>query len=103
MIPGYFSLEFFDRFVLEFHDRTASRADKMIVMLPGMEVLIASLPVTELDLAGYAGLCKKLQGPVDGRETYPGHTLLQFQVQLFGAEMLVAGEEAVKNRIPLFC
>lgn len=101
MIPGHFGLELFNGLVLELHDRPASRADKVVMMLTGLKMFVASLPVTELDLSGYAGLCKQLQGPVDGRKTYPRHTLLKLKIELFGAEVLVAGKKTVKDNIPL--
>jgi hypothetical protein len=44
VLSGNFTLELFNGFILEFNDRPATGADKMVVMLAGMQMLIAGLP-----------------------------------------------------------
>ena len=103
MLICYFALEFLNGFVLEFNDRPAAGADKMVVMLAGMKMFIACLTVAELNLPGDSGFGKQLECPVDRGKANPGIIFLEFQVELFGAEMLRGGEKAVEDNIPLLC
>ena len=82
---------------IEFLRSSATGADQMPV-LALVEASFETCPaVAEIDLPGQAALREKPQGPVNGRETYPGILLPDHAVQLIGRYMPGGGKKRIEN------
>lgn len=98
---GDFFLEFFDEGVVELDDLAAFGADHVIVVAVHVAVLVALLPVAEIELAGEPALRQQRQRPVHGREPDARLGLGHQPVQFLRAGVLFAIEKRVQDRPPL--
>lgn len=94
-------LQPFNSLVLELLDGAAAGTHQVIMVFPFTGMLVAALPISEMYLSGNAAFGEELQGPIhgsisDGRIFRP-----YFQIQIFGAHVLVRGKKNVENYISL--
>ena len=94
---GNLVLQLFDGLVLELDDRVAAGTDQMIMVFAGQDMLVARLSVVQQNLAGQTGLYKQLEGAVDRGLPDPGIAGLDLQIQFFDTDVLVGGEEYIKD------
>src|SRR5271155_4930017 len=85
-------LEFLDRVVLEFDDAAAALADEVVVMMVAGD-LVACLALIEVALVEQVAFLEQAQGAVDGGVADVRIDLLDFGVELLGADMAPQCEE----------
>jgi hypothetical protein len=96
-----FDLKLLDSLILKLDDGIASGTDQMIMMFTCHNMLEACLAVMQKNFTSQAGLYKQLQGAVHRSLPDTRVAALDLQVQLFDADMLVGGEENIKDNIAL--
>src|SRR5258706_8010376 len=81
----------------EFDDFPARDADEVVVMLPGVEALVAVSLFADTDAADHAGADQELEAPVDRRARDLLPAFLQAKQELVGFEVLVALENLLEE------
>ena len=93
-------LEFLDRLVFEFDDAAAAFADEVVVMMVAGD-FIARLALLEVALVDQVAFLEQAQRAVDGGVADVRIDLLDFGVELLGADMAAQREEDARDVVAL--
>ena len=86
---GDFLLEFFDFAVFKLHNLAATGANEVIVMTLVRHVVVLSLR-TEVPGLGESSVAKKVQCPVNGRQSEMRISFGELVIHRFGGDMFLA-------------
>jgi hypothetical protein len=94
-------LERFYSLILEFDDRAAFRADKVIVVAVRGLILVPGKPVFESSFIGQTRIGQQFQGAVYGGITYARVVFFHPKVQFFRAQVLSCIDKDLQNMVTL--
>src|SRR5581483_198600 len=96
-----FVLHILDRFAVELDQCSATDANKMIVMLVFVIVLVASATVTKVGFASKTGIHQQPQRSINSGESYCRIFILNQSVEIFGRNVLFGIQERFQDQIAL--
>ncbi len=98
---GHINLKLLDPVIFKFKNRSASRADKVVVMAFGRTVLVPGKSVLKSTLFGQSGVSKQLERAIDRRIADPWMGLLDPAIQFFCADVPPRVDKNVQDRVTL--
>jgi hypothetical protein len=98
---SYFVLQLFDLFAVELDQRSALRANQMIVMMVFVFVFIQRAAIVKLDLSSEAALLEEFQRAIYGRKSYRWVFRSYDGVEVFARYVAFGVQEDIKDQIAL--
>ncbi len=94
-------LKMFNIHIFKFDNFSAMETDKVVVMMVVIDEFVTGLPLSKLPALGESGLAKKMERPVNRRQSDRGVLLRTCLIQLFGGDMSRHGQENFKDDLAL--